>query len=298
MPSLLYSPSPLLPLLGIPYWVSLYVDDVMVFLHPSEDRILATKEILGIIGDAPGLHTNYGKYALTRKWTRLPRLASLPGHYLPLGLASLNPEASPRKPAPHVGFAATGGVGIVVGEVAFQVKILRWTEGGGRGRVGKVFLDEKILGAAAAGGGRGPGRGPVTLGEVFLEEKVLGAAVAGGGAGGTGTSPSVRSSSNRAFMEDSKPGEGKPWSGSGRLRVFLDMLLVLVLGASRHGRRTMARERGEARRGSSSRRQRQPWEMYTLDTTIDLKISTTSRRSPTGPSRRCACPLTSSSIVN
>uniref|UniRef100_A0A0E0J3J2 Uncharacterized protein n=1 Tax=Oryza nivara TaxID=4536 RepID=A0A0E0J3J2_ORYNI len=41
-----------------------------------------------------------------------------------------------------------------------------------------------------------------------------------------------------------------------------------------------------------------PWEMYTLDTTIDLNISTTSRRSPTGPSRRCACPLTSSSIVN
>ncbi|EAZ18804.1 hypothetical protein OsI_22911 [Oryza sativa Indica Group] len=104
----------------------------------------------------------------------------------------------------EVVFAATGGVGIVVCEVAFQVKILRWTEGGGRGRVGKVFLDEKILGAAAAGGGRGPGRGPVTLGEVFLEEKVLGAAVAGGGAGGAGTSPSMRSSSNRAFMEDSR----------------------------------------------------------------------------------------------
>lgn len=245
-------------LLGIPYWClststmwwSSYTPQKTESLQPKKYWV-SLEMLLGFTRTTANVWRLQSD-ALTRKWTRLPRLASLPGHYLPLGLASLNPEASPENLHPMVDKVAR--------QLPYGSRICcnRW--GGHRRRRGRLPSQDSALDGRRRPGTRrqgflgwedswrrssrrrpGPGRGPVTLGEVFLEEKVLGAAVAGGGGRGAGTSPSMRSSSNRAFMEDSrvKARRRKPWSGSGRLRVFLDMLLVLVLGASRHGRRTM-----------------------------------------------------------
>lgn len=46
---------------GVRHWLSLYLDDVVVFLRPKESELLATKEILVLFGDASGLVDNLQK---------------------------------------------------------------------------------------------------------------------------------------------------------------------------------------------------------------------------------------------
>jgi hypothetical protein len=43
------------------HWVSIYADDVALFLHPTESDITVTMDILQLFGDASGLHNNANK---------------------------------------------------------------------------------------------------------------------------------------------------------------------------------------------------------------------------------------------
>ncbi|WVZ92630.1 LOW QUALITY PROTEIN: hypothetical protein U9M48_038679, partial [Paspalum notatum var. saurae] len=50
---------------GATQWVSLYADDVVLFLQPCTDDLILTKEILRIFGEASGLVTNISKCSVT-----------------------------------------------------------------------------------------------------------------------------------------------------------------------------------------------------------------------------------------
>jgi hypothetical protein len=45
--------------------ISLYVDDVVLFLQPYREEISVVKEILRVFGEALGLVTNFGKCGMT-----------------------------------------------------------------------------------------------------------------------------------------------------------------------------------------------------------------------------------------
>jgi hypothetical protein len=45
--------------------ISVYADDVVLFVRPAENELRAIREILGIFGEASGLHVNYRKTAAT-----------------------------------------------------------------------------------------------------------------------------------------------------------------------------------------------------------------------------------------
>jgi hypothetical protein len=45
--------------------VSLYADDVVIFCHPDETELRAVRGILGIFGQASGLHTNFAKCSVS-----------------------------------------------------------------------------------------------------------------------------------------------------------------------------------------------------------------------------------------
>lgn len=47
--------------LGIPHIISLYADDVVVFIKPTIEEVKVATEILSIFGEASGLRTNFGK---------------------------------------------------------------------------------------------------------------------------------------------------------------------------------------------------------------------------------------------
>jgi hypothetical protein len=46
-------------------WISLYADDMVMFLHPQRDELALVKEILNIFGTASGLVTNIRKSSVT-----------------------------------------------------------------------------------------------------------------------------------------------------------------------------------------------------------------------------------------
>jgi hypothetical protein len=45
--------------------VSLYADDVVIFCHPDETELRAVRGILGLFGQASGLHTNFAKCSVS-----------------------------------------------------------------------------------------------------------------------------------------------------------------------------------------------------------------------------------------
>jgi hypothetical protein len=45
--------------------VSLYVDDVVIFCHPDETELRVVRNILGLFGEASGLHTNFAKCSVS-----------------------------------------------------------------------------------------------------------------------------------------------------------------------------------------------------------------------------------------